>query len=457
MKTNRYLAIAFCLAALVASARAGEAGQEEDLDAVILNNPNSPTVPPTKVTSDDYIAVVGKYKNSTVKKESHLVKDVVYADKDQNYSLAIDKRDEGRWTLAALYFSKALDNLKDAKWANEYCNYGIGNAFYSAGIFSGYKGRTLTYTPASDYLKKALDANPKSRFMLDIIVKLPVCYAENEKLKDNLALADAAVVDAAKRIADYKKETGSLGAGYSEAADRAVVLLGVAKARIAEKKVAAGVAGITAQSSRDMWREARVKAAKYPDVIGECVEGEFRAMIQMKQYTQAVTEANAIIEKFNQQSDYTLVPQLPAAYMSLGQANLAQGLDFEGKGNKPLAENAYAEARWAFLNIIAQFFDNDDYVAQAHYLSGLCYEKLITVEPSDAQTKAIREWQSVVNNFPKSAYKADAVKKLAAYGVKIEEAPKAAPAAPATPAAPETPKKPEPKKPEPKKPEPKKK
>ena len=82
---------------------------------------------------------------------------------------------------------------------------------------------------------------------------------------------------------------------------------------------------------------------------------------------------------------------------------------------------------------------------------------MITVEPSDAQTKAIREWQSVVNNFPKSAYKADAVKKLAAYGVKIEEAPKAAPAAPATPAAPETPKKPEPKKPEPKKPEPKKK
>jgi len=199
-----------------------------------------------------------------------------------------------------------------------------------------------------------------------------------------------------------------------------------------------GVAGITAQSSRDLWHEARVKALKYPDLIGECVEGEFRGMIQMKQYTQAVTEANAIIEKFNMQNDYTMLAQLPAAYMSLGLANLAQGFEYEAKGNKPLAETAFADARWAFLNIVAQFFDNDDYVAQAHYNAGICYEKLINVEPTDAKEKAIREWQSVVTNFPKSSSKADSVKKLVSFGVTMEEALKAQAPAPAA-AAPATP------------------
>ncbi len=426
MNTNRFVAMLFCVAALVSCARAGEAGQEEDMDTVLLYNPNAPTVPPTKITRDDYVSVEGKLKNVVLKKESFLVKEVLYADKDSNYSLATEKRDEGRWTLCALYFSNALENLKDAKWAPEYCNYGIGNAFFSAGIFGGYKGRARTYPPAADYFKKALDANPKSRFMLDIVAKLPICYAEQDKLAE----ADAAVKDAADRIAKYKEETVKFGTGYLEPAERALVQLAVAKARIAEKKVATGVAGFNPQGSRDLWREARIKAAKFPEIIGECVEGEFRSLILMKQYTQAVTEANAIVDKYNQQSDYTLLPQLPAAYMSLGQANLAQGLEYEGKGNKPLAENAFAEARWAFLNIIAQFFDNDDYVAQAHYLSGLCYEKLITVEPTDAKTKAIREWQSVVSNFPKSPFKADAVKKLAAYGITIEDAkPAAAPKA----------------------------
>jgi len=64
-------------------------------------------------------------------------------------------------------------------------------------------------------------------------------------------------------------------------------------------------------------------------------------------------------------------------------------------------EETYAEARWAFLNVIAQYFENEDYVGQAHYLAAFCYDKLKDIEPDDAKTKAIREWQAVVTNFPK--------------------------------------------------------
>ena len=183
-------------------------------------------------------------------------------------------------------------------------------------------GRGGTYAPAADgYYKRALDANPKSRYMLDIVVKLPVCYAEQDKLAE----ADTAIKEADERIAKYREETGKLGIGYLEPAKRAMVQLAIAKARISERKVALGQPGVSAKTSHDLWHEARIKAADYPELIGECVEGELRGLIQMKQYSQAVSEANAIIEKFNQQSDFTILAQLPAAYMSLGAGESGAG------------------------------------------------------------------------------------------------------------------------------------
>ena len=112
---------------------------------IVQTNPALPPIPPIKISKDDYISVEGKPTHGpAVKKESFFVKEVVYADKDSNYALATEKHDEGRLTLAALYFSNALDNMKEQKWAPEYCNYGVGNAFFAAGIFNGYKGRSRT-------------------------------------------------------------------------------------------------------------------------------------------------------------------------------------------------------------------------------------------------------------------------------------------------------------------------
>lgn len=418
--------------------------QEEDLDTIVLAGKGA-TIPPTKVTQDNYIQVVGQYKGSTIKKESYLVKDIIYADKDSNYQTALDKREEGRYTLAALYFSKALETLKDRKWAAEYCNYGLGNAFFLYGVFDGYKGRTRSYDPAVEYFKRALEANPKSRYMLDIVPKIAICYAEMKKIPE----AEAAVKDAESRIKKYRDEAGKLGAGYNDAADKAMVQLAMARARIAEESVALKMPGIDAATTRDLWHAARTKAKNYPDLQGECVEGELRALIDMKQYEEAKAEATNIIDKFNQQNDYSMMALLPAAYNARGMAYLAQALDYEGKKNKPLADSSFAEARWDFLNVIAQFFDNDEYVAAAHYRAGICYEKLQTVEPTDAKQKAIREWKSILVNFPKSEYKDKAVAKLKEHGVTIEEEkkPEAAqpPAAP-PPAAPPTPEKPDPKK-----------
>lgn len=420
--------------------------QEEDLDKIILFN-RAQTLPPTRVKDDNYVKVTGQFHGSNITREGYLVKEVVYSDADTNYQTAIEKRDEGRYTLAALYFSKALEALKDRKWAAEYCNYGLGQAFYAAGIFDGYKGRARSYEPAVEYFKRALEANPKSRYMLDIVTKIPICYAEQKKINE----ANAAIADATARIKAYRDETGKISTGYTESADRATVQLMMAKARVMEESVALNQPGVGPSFTRDLWREARNKAKtfKFAELEGESVEGELRALIDMKQYEEAKAEASTIIENFNTKNEYRLMALLPAAYSARGMANLAQALEFETKKNKPMADNSFAEARWDFLNVIAQFFDNDDYVAAAHYRAGICYEKLATVE-TDAKPKAVREWQAIVVNFPKSEYKERAVAKLKENGVTVEEEKKpdtaAAPAKPEQPAAPKQPAPPAPKK-----------
>lgn len=437
MKTIACFALLLCAAALAFGARAaGEAAQEEDLDVVIQFNLNAPPVPPTKVIQDNYLLVKGQFKGAVVSKEGYLVKDIIYADKDANYQLALEKRDEGRHTLAALHFSNALDSLKDRKWAAEYCNYNIGNAFYLAQIFDGYGGRQRKYAPAAEYFKRALDANPKSRYLLDIVTKLPICYAEMSD--DHLNEAEAALKDADERIKKYKEETAKITTtmGYNDAAKRASVQLAIAKAVIAEKQAARGKPGATWPNAASLWRDARSKTREYPELAGDAVEGELRALIQMKEFDKAVQEATLIINKYNKESDYGVISQMPAAYMALGKANYFQALKFEADGNAPMSNNAFAEARWAFLNVIVQFSGNDESLAQAHYLAGLCYEKLITAEPADAKVKAIREWQSVVANFPKSDSMEKAVVKLKEHGVKVDDIIPAKPVDKKPPAAP---------------------
>lgn len=456
MKSIFSFAALFTVAAASVFAGAAPAEQqEEDLDKIILVN-RAQTLPPTRVKDDNYVKVTGQYKGSNITREAYLVKEIIYSDADTNYQTAIEKRDEGRHTLAALYFSKALEALKDRKWATEYCNYGLGQSFYAAGIFDGYKGRARSYEPAAEYFRRALEANPKSRYMLDIVTKIPICYAEQKKIKE----ANAAIEDAVVRIKAYRDETARISTGYGESADKANVQLLMAKARVMEESVALKIPGVTPDQTRDLWRDARAKAknGKFSDLEGECVEGELRALIDMKQYEEAKAEASTIIDNFNQKNEYRLMALLPAAYNARGMAFLAQALEYENKKNKPMADSSFAEARWDFLNVIAQFFDNDDYVAAAHYRAGICYEKLASVEPSDAKLKAIREWQAIVVNFPKSEYKERAVAKLKEHGVTIEEEKKPEPPPPTPPAAakPEPPAPPKPATPPAKKPDPKK-
>jgi tetratricopeptide (TPR) repeat protein len=396
--TKNRLAILFCCATICSWALAGEAPGdrpgEEELD-IIVRFDGKP-VPPTKITQGNYLEVKGK-KGGEVKVKAFEVKEIRRANAE-SYASALQAMEVEKYRVAALLFIRMMESLPDQKWAIEYGNYGIGNALFLNGDYGGFTGRSGTkYAAASVYFKKALEANEKSRFLPDIMAKLPVCYAEEEKFDQ----ATAALAEAEKKIKDYGREVFTTF-NTREPEKRAMAALAMGDSRVAERMAEKGKGDW--QAAKDKWIIARTRCFDYPQMLGEAVDGLLRTLLTMKDYNTASSEAESIISKFKNSGDVKQLPLLPSAYFALGRAYLQQAQEYDGKNQLQQAREFYAKARWAFTGVIAQFFDNEEYVTQAYYWAGVCYEKLKDLE-TDAMDKAVRQWKVIVSNYPKSGFR----------------------------------------------------
>ncbi|MBI3828747.1 MAG: hypothetical protein HY291_04480 [Planctomycetes bacterium] len=396
---------ALILTGAVAGLRAAEeGGGEPDLD--VIKRVDDIPVQPTNIFKDDYITVEGKKGNIPVKVESWAVKEVFYAQRHPTYVTACDKRDKGNYVTAAKAFRLALESMGDKKWAAEYCNLGIGDAFFQNGNFSGYTDRQgFKYEVPSFYFREVLKANPKTRFLLEASVKLAISLAEEGKFDD----AENAFKDAEATIKKYRDELGKVNPKYREFADKFIAMSTFGHARMLEKKAGEDPAkfkdydfspAISAYRSA----QSMAESAKAPEVYSDAVDGELRVMVKMNDYAGAKARANGIIDKYKEKADSNLLGMLPGAYTVLGLANYNEGVDYiDNKKQVPQAMNSFAEARWNFLHVIVQFFDNDDYVAKAHFFAGMCYKRLKDQEP-DGVEKAVRHFTSVVNDYPSSNF-----------------------------------------------------
>jgi hypothetical protein len=279
------------------------------------------------------------------------------------------------------------------------------------------------------YLAHVLRLNSRSRFLPDIVPKLPVCLAEEGKLEE----AEAALKDAHARLKAYRDETLRVASGFAAIADRAAAELAVAGARVAESKASGplnkgaavlplplreGVGGGVAEGAAQppltdaaaKWSVARAKSARFPELHAQAFRGHMRALETLKRSAEMQAEADAVIRACQDAGD-ALSPLLPAAYLALGKAHFGEAANAEARGAAIPAGKAYAEARWAFLHVSALPSPDDD-TALARYLAGVCYDKLRAIE-SDAAGKAVREWSRVVRDFPRSAVAVAAQQELA--------------------------------------------
>lgn len=403
-----------------------EGGDDEELD--VITRADDGKLVRTKIASEDYIMVEGRYKHSAIKLPSYKVADILRANRPAEYDIGIERLKEERYAVAAKYFTVVLlgKDSKDLPWVAEYCNYRLGEAMYNGGFYDGYKGKTYNYSAPAEYYSEVLKANPKSRYLLDASVKLPICLIEQQKFTE----AEKAFVAATAAIKQYREDTArTADLEYRKMADRAEAMLKLGNARLLEKKDKYAEAG-------DLYMTVqRTSFGKFPGIYGDAVDGELRCLVRQEKYADAKGRAESLIKKYQETHDQTLVTMLPGAYTVMGRASLAMAGEYEKNKNALQAQQAFADARWNYLQVLVQFFDRDEYMEEANYFVGYCYDKLKDQEPT-AKDMAIRYWLNVKRNYPNGSFVKQASDDLTRVGYKetVKEEKKSEPTQKAEPA-----------------------
>jgi len=310
------ICIGLGLPALVTAAE----GEDEDLDVIVRADDGK--MVRTKVVSENYVMVEGRYRHSNVKLPSYKVKDVKRANRPAEYDIGLEQHKEGRYAVAAKYLTRSVRSkeFKDTPWVIEYCNYHLGEAMYEGGFFDGYKGKTYPYKPPAEYYAAVLKANPKSRFLLDASVKLPICLIEQKKFAE----AEKAFVTAAAAIKQYREDTArTADLEYRRMADRADAMLKLGNARLLEKK------NDFAQATQLYMNVQRAAFGKFPETYADGVDGELRCLVKENKFADAKGRAESLIKKYRDTFDQSLVSMLPGAYTVMGRASLAMAGDYE--------------------------------------------------------------------------------------------------------------------------------
>lgn len=394
------LLLALAPAALCAGEGGGEGMEGGDGDVVVMTD--NTARPPMKVTEDNYIEVVGVLANRPVKTPAWKVKEVQYADRNQMFITGMEFRQKGLHFTSTKAFELALSSLSGSKWAQDYCNYYMAEGLYHA---KDWKGRTSaqnnkTYAPPADYYAKCIAANPKSRFLLDAMVKIGICRAQEGKFSEAQSALDAAE----KRIRDYRNQVMNIGAEYFAAANEAEAMLNYGKGVLFENQARENKDDSLYSRALSSFKSAQSGATgKYYRLYADAVDSELRVMIAMDDTTGAQERAKSVIESFRKNPEPNLIPMMPAAYMALGLAHYQDAEKNIKKDRLPQAEFSFSEARWNFLHVIVEYFDDKDHVAKANYYAGRCYEALKDAEFA-ALTKARRHYDAVVNDFGESAF-----------------------------------------------------
>jgi TolA-binding protein len=190
-------AIALTLGTCAALAAFAADVPDEQLDVVVRR---SGAQPPGRIVREDYLCVVIN-RGAEMKIPAHAVKEVQYAARCSEYDRALELSSSGKLKNAAYLFAVALDKMPDQRWAAEYCNYGIASALFSKKIFFTTEIGRREFSPPSACFRKALEANPRSRLMPELLPKLVRSLIEEQKLEE----AAVALKDAQDRLLKYRE------------------------------------------------------------------------------------------------------------------------------------------------------------------------------------------------------------------------------------------------------------
>ncbi len=435
-------------AALAAAQAVWCADVKEESAGDIIRRQDGSELEGVQILQDNYIEVKYKTHRMTASMRAFDVKEIEYADattKDDYYLKAMYNIRKGRWSKAVERLREALEKDQIDKktrrvgkepWGKEYAYFWLGYCEYETG----------EYAKAREHLAMAIEANPKSRFLFEAMSRIALCYAEEK----NFAEAEKALDAARKRFQEYKDEVKNISVDYSKFADRQLALCELTRAKMLLRRADAE---FKERGKGDYDRVRSVAQSVITmcmldnqDIQAEAKELIREALIGMQRFDEVLAYCKRIVEDYKRSLNPDLQAGLPGAYIGMGDALFGIALQREAEGileGEQGSRFKFAEARDKYLRVIVEYFDNQEFLAKANYMAGICCKRLKDVE-KDAMERAIRHWKTVVEEFPDSAFKQKAEEELAAASAgvqKTDSSPAKADAAPgkAGDATPKTP------------------
>lgn len=314
------------------------------------------------IKSESYKEVVYKRGEAELKVSSFSIRDIEYSDTPPAFTDGKNAIKKGHYEEAIRWLGEALDDKAVVgKWLNEYANYNIGFAYHrwADNIDDGDK-----YEQAVNYYKKVLNKNAHSRFLYNCLLFMGECYIRLEE--HDLA----------------EKQFQKLKKLLKEGEERPLWLFQVElwEGHLAFEKNDYETALVKYKKAEKITKEK-----KLINLRNDTITAITNCYIANKDFSGAEVYLKGILRSANRDS-YELV-----VCAKLGQALLF------------LKQNKVFTARRIAVEIILRYPQVSIQQANALYLVGQCYEKLIGKEKG-AKKRAKTYYQMLKLAHPKSKW-----------------------------------------------------
>ena len=334
------LAVLLCAAAFGAPA-------PEDVaqDAIDMIGPGS--LSNIKVNQDTWIVVEAQKFQVKTPIPAYKVKTVVYASAPELYRVAQQAAEEGDYekALKALILTLKKDGEKYA-WFKQYLFYDIARYYVKRRAEGDYE-------KARGYLDQLMTEVKDSRFLPDaLLLYADTCFMEGKDFE----AARKAYEKAREQLTAMSRQVSGPHVEYLE--ERALT---------ADYKVGECLSLLKRYGeAKSVYSGVAARSRKYPRVLYLALLGGAQALWQEGQVDEALKAFAELIEKAEIAGTRDI---LAGAYAGLGDCYFGKK-DFE-------------VARWNYLKVAVQFFDNEEYAAKSLYRVGLCYKEIMLAEQDD--------------------------------------------------------------------------
>jgi len=358
--------------------------QADDLnDVVHASNTSTANV---KIVSDNWDGITVRIQgNNTLSFPVDTITGVEYAQRPREYDEAASARNAGRYADAAGLLEKGLKGLKaDTLPQRQYFLVGIIECC-EALMASQPDQQSQTREKLRAAAKEMIALKPEPRLIYDAYLKLANSYFQ-EGGPDSFKTAEDTYKAALKLFTEMggrKEISGKRGV------ERFIERYGLV-ARLGTIRCAEALGRIDgAGGARPEYEVFPARAAGHTDLIGQAKLGYGRCL--------AARNPDEGISYFKDLLGKVPAAAVPDVYCALGDAYLV-------KAESPKKDELdYYWARWYYLKVVVQYSAARDTLARAHFGAGKCYEALgAAVRESGAAAKAVREFETVVKDFPDS-------------------------------------------------------